>query len=77
MDLVKLQKKAILIPTPGQTEQEYLAKYLMERIFFYTISQKEFVLQKVLNHIDSFPFIIVEHNMNRYKNIIDKFVLSL
>ncbi len=77
MDLVKLQKKAILIPTPGQTEQEYLAKYLMERNFFYTISQKEFVLQKVLNHIDSFPFIIVEHNMNRYKNIIDKFVLSL
>ncbi|MEM8907378.1 MAG: glycosyltransferase [Bacteroidota bacterium] len=26
MDLVKLEKKAILIPTPGQTEQEYLAQ---------------------------------------------------
>lgn len=27
MDLIKLNKKAILIPTPGQTEQEYLAKF--------------------------------------------------
>ena len=26
MDLVKLGKKAFFIPTPGQTEQEYLAK---------------------------------------------------
>ena len=28
MDLYKLEKNAILVPTPGQTEQEYLAKYL-------------------------------------------------
>jgi uncharacterized protein (TIGR00661 family) len=28
MDLVSLHKKAILIPTKNQTEQEYLAKYL-------------------------------------------------
>ena len=30
MDLEKLGKKAFLIPTPGQTEQEYLAKFLSE-----------------------------------------------
>jgi len=28
MDLVELEKKAILFPTPNQTEQEYLAEYL-------------------------------------------------
>lgn len=28
MDLEHFNRKAILIPTPGQTEQEYLAKYL-------------------------------------------------
>ncbi len=28
MDLVKMQKKAVFIPTPGQGEQEYLADYL-------------------------------------------------
>ena len=42
MDLVKLFKKAILIPTPGQTEQEYLAKYVMEKKIFYTAEQKNF-----------------------------------
>lgn len=31
MDLVALGKKAILIPTPGQTEQEYLADYFADR----------------------------------------------
>lgn len=31
MDIVALGKKAILIPTPGQTEQEYLAEYFAER----------------------------------------------
>lgn len=31
MDLYALNKKAILVPTPGQTEQEYLAKYHLEK----------------------------------------------
>ncbi|MBS1689987.1 MAG: hypothetical protein JSS96_14755, partial [Bacteroidetes bacterium] len=30
MDLLRLKQKAILIPTPGQTEQEYLGRYLHE-----------------------------------------------
>ena len=39
MELAALQKKALLIPTPGQTEQEYLAQYLHRMRFFYTVSQ--------------------------------------
>jgi len=30
MDLVELEKPGVLIPTPGQTEQEYLAEYLAD-----------------------------------------------
>ena len=30
MDLAKLNKRAFLIPTPGQTEQEYLSKHLLQ-----------------------------------------------
>ena len=30
MDLAALNKKALLIPTPGQTEQEYLARYMVK-----------------------------------------------
>ncbi len=48
MDLAKLQQIAILVPTPGQTEQEYLAKHLQEKKYCITINQDEFNLQQVL-----------------------------
>ena len=41
MDLISLNRAALLIPTPGQTEQEYLAGYLAEKGWFCTISQGE------------------------------------
>ena len=40
MDLVCLRKSALLIPTPGQTEQEYLSTYLSDKNWFSYISQK-------------------------------------
>lgn len=39
MELVRLQKKAALIPTPGQTEQVYLAKNLAANNWFYSADQ--------------------------------------
>lgn len=39
MDLALLQKKAVLIPTPGQTEQEYLARYLVQKGFFHSVEE--------------------------------------
>jgi UDP-N-acetylglucosamine:LPS N-acetylglucosamine transferase len=77
MDFVKLHKKAILIPTPGQTEQEYLAKYLKEKKMFYTVSQKDFVLQNAIQDFQTFPFTTIDHNMEQYKNVISEFVQSL
>lgn len=41
MDLAKLRKKAILIPTPGQTEQEYLATHLENYLLFHIQSQDD------------------------------------
>jgi UDP-N-acetylglucosamine transferase subunit ALG13 len=41
MELVSLNCTALIIPTPGQTEQEYLAEYLSEKGWFYTVSQGE------------------------------------
>ncbi|MCH2084694.1 MAG: glycosyl transferase family 28 [Saprospiraceae bacterium] len=45
MDLVKMNRTALLIPTPGQTEQEYLAKSLSEKGFFTIQSQKNLNLE--------------------------------
>ena len=48
MDLAVTGKKAILIPTPGQTEQEYLAKELMKQKKYFSCSQKDFKLEEAL-----------------------------
>jgi hypothetical protein len=49
MDLVTLKRNAILVPTPGQTEQEYLARYLDEKKWMFSVPQKNFNLENVLN----------------------------
>lgn len=56
LELLSLQKKSILIPTPGQTEQEYLGKKLMTQGWCYTISQKEFSLQKAISEAEKFKY---------------------
>ena len=54
MDLIALQKKAILIPTPGQTEQEYLAKRMLENQLFFTVSQADFNMKKNIEDVVGF-----------------------
>ncbi len=49
MDLIALGRTALLIPTPGQTEQEYLATYLSDKKLFTTLTQNQFSLQKALD----------------------------
>ena len=56
MDLAALQKKAILVPTPGQGEQEYLAGYLKEKKMFYTCAQKNFLLEAAIQNAELFSF---------------------
>lgn len=64
MDLVALKKKAVLISTPGQTEQEYLAQYLMTKGFFYAISQEDFCLQTAMKNAFEFPEIALAERIN-------------
>ncbi|MBO9572007.1 MAG: glycosyl transferase family 28 [Chitinophagaceae bacterium] len=49
MDLIKLKKKMILIPTPGQAEQEYLADYLSANKYAVSIRQDEVSFKTILN----------------------------
>lgn len=59
MDLVSFGKKAIFVPTPGQTEQEYLAKYFLKKNIFYAMTQKRFSLAKALKKSSFYPGIKV------------------
>jgi uncharacterized protein (TIGR00661 family) len=78
MDLAVLKKKSILVPTPGQTEQEYLAKHLMEKKFALCIDQKKFNLKAALNlsscfnyHLTGFP------SENLLENAVDAFLAHI
>ena len=51
MDLAALGKKAILIPTPGQTEQEYLAESLATQNIFLTQPQEQIDLEAGLQAV--------------------------
>jgi UDP-N-acetylglucosamine:LPS N-acetylglucosamine transferase len=41
MELAQLGKPALLIPTPGQTEQIYLGQTLMKRAMFHCVEQQK------------------------------------
>ncbi|MFY0713320.1 glycosyltransferase [Seonamhaeicola sp. NFXS20] len=47
MDLAKLNKKAFFIPTPGQFEQEYLAKRLTKLNLVPSCKQEDFTIDKI------------------------------
>lgn len=53
MDLLALEKKAILIPTPGQTEQEYLAKNLAAQNIVVYQKQSDINLKEAIDAIKS------------------------
>lgn len=50
MELASLGRGAILIPTPGQTEQEYLGRYLNGHRGFVTVSQRDLRPGSSLRH---------------------------
>lgn len=56
MDLIKLNKHAILIPTPGQTEQEYLGHYLSGKKWFGVYEQDNIHLPRLVQEYKQMSF---------------------
>ena len=56
MDMVRLRKRSILVPTPGQTEQEYLGTYLRSEGIAYTTPQAGFDLRRAMEGAAAFPY---------------------
>lgn len=56
MDLLSLQIKAVLVPTPGQTEQAYLAKRMEALHCFPYIIQNEVSLSKAIKKAAAFSY---------------------
>ena len=78
IDLVKLHKKMIMIPTPGQTEQEYLAKHLQQKQIAFTVQQREFSLNTILEKAKYFNYNFFElPPSNELEIAVKEFVNSL
>ncbi|WP_417859888.1 glycosyltransferase [Winogradskyella sediminis] len=72
MDLEKLEKKAFFIPTPGQFEQEYLAKRLSSIGIAPYCNQNDFEIN-MLSEMDEFSgFKSQEYELN-YKKLFSLF----
>ena len=56
MELLPLQKKLIVIPTPGQPEQEYLGQYCMQKGYAICMAQKDFALTDALQLANNFLY---------------------
>jgi uncharacterized protein (TIGR00661 family) len=56
MELLALEQKAILIPTPGQTEQEYLGQKLKKQNWCYCINQKAFHFTSAIANANFFNY---------------------
>lgn len=53
MDLAVLEKRAIFVPTPGQTEQEYLGETLRTKPGYVVVEQHRFNLGQAWQEIES------------------------
>ncbi|MDB5232635.1 MAG: hypothetical protein JWN76_3440 [Chitinophagaceae bacterium] len=73
MDLAVLQKKALLVPTPGQTEQEYLAQKLFQQQWFCTCTQEE-NLELKIEEAANFNYCLPEINNDGVKSFIENFL---
>ncbi len=72
MDYAKLEKKAFLIPTPGQFEQEYLARKFKEERVAPSCKQNDFKIE-ILNEIDNYSgFKYLQYDLN-YKKLFGLF----
>src|SRR5690606_13855365 len=54
MDMQALGKRVIFVPTPGQTEQQYLARRFHDSGVAYACEQESFCLQKALKESQAF-----------------------
>lgn len=56
MDLVEVGRTALLVPTPGQPEQEYLADRMHRQHWFYAVPQADFDLERVIKDFQQKKF---------------------
>ena len=71
MDLAAINKSGIFIPTPGQTEQEYLSKRFLKDKIAFSVSQDKFNLTNAINKGDNYKGFHISHSNLKLKERIN------
>lgn len=74
MDLLALRTTALLVPTPGQTEQEYLAKHLSAQNMFVSMNEDQFSLADALDQLEVFAPRQPDLDFFRFRIYIDELI---
>ena len=75
MDLIALQRGAIIVPTPGQTEQEYLANHLDGKFGFCQLQQKKLLKITAFPEItDSSNVVLPVNDMKPVSDFLNKYL---
>ena len=70
MDLAQLEKNAFFIPTPGQTEQEYLAANFKQNGICYSQKQAEFDFEKAITESKKYSgFVTLKQNTTNWEEL--------
>ncbi len=78
LDVVGLHKKCIFIPTPGQPEQEYLARYLEQNQLCISYIQNDFSLAKALSKLAMHsPLPFYNNKVNSYAYMLEDLVTGI
>jgi uncharacterized protein (TIGR00661 family) len=78
MDLTAIGwKSPIFIPTPGQTEQEYLGKLLQKKGMAITYNQQGFSLKEALEKVKQLKPAQPNFGKGNYKKVIDEWLKKI
>lgn len=78
MDMLKLGKKTVMVPTPGQAEQEYLAVHAQLNRLALVVPQHRFSLGEALRQTVGFEYRFPDKmDTTAYQEIVGSFVRSL
>lgn len=77
MELAELGKKALLVPTPGQTEQQYLANRMKDKRWFYFIDQKCLNLSRDIEIAKTYQGLFKSNSTQKTINYIFKKIFKV
>lgn len=67
----------ICVPTPGQTEQEYLGRYLHEKQAILTVSQSSLKLSEAILEVENYQGFDSMDRKEMYQPVLDDFLSTI